>query len=301
MLTPREIIAEAWKITLTEKSLRRWGLFGSFFELLLDVKLWIYQVYFMYEFLAGNTNTGFFDVEILLYKMLPLWFFVTIIIAFIILFAIELIVPSLTAGAIIGLAAKSHNKQPTKGGMVLALYNFFPILALHEIFVLSGFSTMVTAASISFRYSDNLGPILVGVIVALWALSNFFKFFANFAEEAVVIDKLGIYGAGAKSVKLVISNLKHMVFLLMLMLIISIRIVLNAIALLVIPSIVVGIGLLLTSFVTPVVSYVIASIIGLILIFVASYFFAYLHVFKQTVWTITYIELKKERELDKVD
>ena len=177
MLTPREIIAEAWRITLTERSLRRWGFFGSFFELLLDVKLWIYQVYFMYEYLAGNTNTGFFDVEIMLYKMLPLWFFITIIVAFIVLFAIELVVPSLTAGAIIGLAAKSYNKQPLKGGFILALYNFFPILALHEIFVLSGFSTMVTAASVSFRYSDNLGPILVVVIVILWGLSNFFKFF----------------------------------------------------------------------------------------------------------------------------
>ena len=37
------------------------------------------------------------------------------------------------------------------------------------------------------------------------------------------------------------------------------------------------------------------------MIFGASYFFAYLHVFKQTVWTLTYIELSSRKEQDIID
>jgi hypothetical protein len=62
-----------------------------------------------------------------------------------------------------------------------------------------------------------------------------------------------------------------------------------------------GIGFLLLFFFSPVVSYSIAVTIGVVLVFVASYFFGYLHVFKETVWTITFLELKKHKELDVIE
>jgi hypothetical protein len=46
--------------------------------------------------------------------------------------------------------------------------------------------------------------------------------------------------------------------------------------------------------------FVLERFIGLVLTFVAAYFFTYLHVFKQAVWTIMYMELIKEKELDKI-
>ena len=59
-----------------------------------------------------------------------------------------------------------------------------------------------------------------------------------------------------------------------------------------------GIGLLLTKIFSPVLSYSIGSIIGLILVVAGSYFFAYVTVFRQTVWTITYLELSQLKDLD---
>ena len=59
-----------------------------------------------------------------------------------------------------------------------------------------------------------------------------------------------------------------------------------------------GVGLLLTKVFSPVLSYSIGSFIGLILVATGSYFFAYVTVFKQTVWTITYLELSQIKDLD---
>ena len=299
MLTPREIIAQAWTIATTEPQLKRWGFFGSFFEILLDVKLLIYQMYFLYGYLYGH-STGLFDIEIAMYEALPFWLFMTIIVLFGLLVFVELFIPSFTGGAIIGLAAKAHNKEPMHGGFIMALYNFFPILAVHEVFIFSGFSILVTSISVILRYGNGLEMPLIVVAVLVWIFSNIIKFFSSFTESGVVVEKLGVFEAGAKSVKLIFSYMPHVMFLTLLLIVISIRIIINTLIILLVPAAVIGSGLLLTYFVQPAVSYTIAGCIGLILTFVAAYFFTYLHIFKQAVWTIMYMELIQQKDLDKI-
>lgn len=299
MLTPREIIAQAWTIATTEPQLKRWGFFGSFFEILLDVKLLIYQMYFLYGYLYGHA-TGLFDIEIVLYNSLPFWLFLTIIIAFIALLIVELFVPSLSAGAIIGLTAKAHNKEKMNGGFIMALYNFFPILAVHELFIFSSLSIFITSISVILRYGSGLEYMLIGVASLVWIFSNILKFFSSFTESGIVVDKLGIFISGAKSVKLIFSYMPHVMFLTLLLLVITIRIVINTLIITIVPAAVIGTGLLLTYVLQPAISYTIAGFIGLLLTLVAAYFFAYLHVFKQAVWTIMYMEIIKEKELDKI-
>lgn len=299
MLTPREIIAQAWAITTTERSLKRWGFFGTFFEMLLDVKLLIYQVYFLQAYLAGKT-VGLFDDFFWMNEHLPLWLTITIVIAFFILVIVELFVPSFAAGAIIGLSAKAHNKEPVQGGFVLALYNFFPILAVHEVFVFSSLPILITAISVIFRYGGSFAGPMIVVAFVVWIVSNILKFFSSFVEPAVVVEKMGIFEAGAKSVKLIISFLPHVIFLMLLLLIITLRIVLNTLIITLVPAAIMGLGLLFTYVFSPMTSVIIATLIGLLLTLVAAYFFMYLHVFKHAVWTIMYMELMKEREADKI-
>lgn len=301
MLTPREIIAQAWTITTTERSLRRWGFFGTLFEILLDVKLLIYQAYFLYSYFRGEGGGGLFDIEIYLYENIPLWMFITFITLFGLLVFIEMFAPSLAAGAIIGLSAKAHAKQKTNGGFVLALYNFFPILAVHEVFIFTSLSIFVTAISIILRYGSGMETFLIVVAGIVWLVSNILKFFSTFVEPAIVVEKLGIFAGGAKSVKLIMSFIPHVAFLFLLLMVISVRIFINTLIILLVPTVVIGGGILLTYVVQPVISYTIASIVGLILTFVAAYFFTYLHIFKHAVWTIMYMELIKEKELDAIE
>ena len=299
-MTPRDIIAKAWAMTKKETQLRRWGFASALLETLLNIKLLIYQSWFFYLYVIKGETISFFAMEELFLDYMPASAAWTLIIIIFSMVAIELIFPHFAKGAIIGLAAKSHKKQEVKGGLVLALYNCMPIFIVHELFVLGGISTVITIASLMIRYGP-AGDFLLLPLALLgffWVFSNILQFFAAFAEEAIVIHKLGPFAAIAKSMKLIISHLGHVVFLLILLFVISLRIIINIVMILLVPGVVIGVGLLLAQFLSPVVSYTIGSIVGLALTVVASYFFAYITVFKQTVWTITYLELSQLKDLD---
>jgi len=287
-------------MTKKEKQLRRWGFSSALLETLLNIKLLIYQSWFFYLYVIRGETISFFAMEELFLKYMPATAAWTLIITIFTLVAIELVFPHFAKGAIIGLAAKSHTKQEVKGGLVLALYNFLPIIIVHELFVLGGISTVITIGSLMIRYGPGGDFLLLpmGMMAFFWILSNVLQFFSAFAEEAIVIHKLGPFAAIGKSMKLIISHLGHIVFLLILLLVISLRIIINIVMILIVPGIVIGIGVLLTQFLPTVLSYSVGTVVGLILVAIASYFFAYLTVFRQTVWTITYLELSSLKDLD---
>ena len=298
-MTPREIIAEAWAITRREKALRRWGFTSTFLETLLSLKLLLYQTYFAYEFFYVGEKAGFFDIEFRLYDQIPHALFWTFIGLFVLLVLIELVVPSFCTGVLIGLAAKSYRKEPVRGGMVLGLYNFAPMLVIHEMFLLGSLTNVVTCISVVVRYIDDpLRIPTIWMIFVFYLTSNFLQFFANFAPEAVVIRKMSVFDAVGKSFKLIVSYLSHVMFLILLLFVISLRILMNAAMVLVVPGVTIGVGLLLATFLPLAVSYSIAGVVAMALIVLASYFFSYIHVFKQTVWTIAYLELSDRKDLD---
>lgn len=300
-MTPREIIAAAWSLTSRERPLKRWGFFSSFFETLLNVKLVGYQFYFLHAYLVGE-EVGFFDDFIWLYDKVPRWAFFTITGAFLLLLLIEFIVPKLAKGAIIGLAAKAHKGEKLEGGFVLALYNFFPIFAIHEFLVLASWSLTTTLSSLILRYVESdLKFTMLSFVLFFFVLSNILKFFFSFAEPAVVIRRLGIFEAMGHSFKLIVSYIGQIMFLLMLLIIISLRVLINTMVVLILPVIIVGFLYLLLLVLSPIFSYLIASIVGFALIIAASMLFAYLHVFNEAVWTITYMELKKRKDLDHIE
>ena len=298
-MTPREIIAEAWAITTRTPQLRRWAFTSSLLETLLSLKLISYQMYFAYEFFFRGGEPGFFDVELMLLRVWPLWAFLTFVTGFILLVVIEFFFPHVCLGAIIGLGAKSYRKEEVKGGLVLGLYNFWSIFAIHEFLTLSGISTIITVSSLIIRYVG--GPFRtwsLSMVLFLFLFSMLLKFFFSFAEEAVVTQKISIFAAIGRSFKLIVSHLGHIVFLLLLLFVISLRILINAVMIILIPGIIIGLGILLALFLPPALSYTIAGIVGIGLVVAAAYLFGYILAFKQTVWTITYLELIKEKDLD---
>lgn len=300
-MTPREIIAEAWNITTTQPKIRRWAFTSTLFETMLNVKLLAYQTYFAYEFLYRGGEVGFFDIEIWIWKSLPPALSISILLFFVLLVVVEFFMPHLCLGAIIGLAAKKAKGEPVRGGAVLALYNFFSIFAIHEFLILSSIPTAITAISLIIRYIDD--PLKIPSIVAvilLFLFGTLQKFLFAFAEEAAVIEKHGIFEAIGRSFKLILSHLWQIMFLYLLLLVISLRIVINAVMVVLIPAIVLGFGFILTYIVSFQAAVIGATVLALILIAVASYFLGYIHAFKQTVWTLTYLEFMKEKDLDEI-
>src|SRR3989339_806844 len=300
-MKPRDIIAKAWAITKKERILRKWGFADALLHTLLNAKLFLFQAWLIYSYFILENPIGFFTIERTLLENLPLWLAISIITFFFALLFIEWLFPNLAKGAIIGLAAKSYRKEEVKGGLVLGIYNFFPLFALHEILFLSSVTTVITLCSLMLRYGAGAGPIGAILLVTAWLISNVFEFFWIFSEEAVVIKKTGIRGGSHQSFKLVISYLGHVVFLMLLLFVIILRIVANLFMVILIPGLVLGLGFLLATFLPPAVSYSITTVLGLIIIGFASYFFAYLEIFRQTVWTITYIELSALKDLDIIE
>jgi hypothetical protein len=203
----------------------------------------------------------------------------------------------------IGLGAKAYNKEKVDGGFVLALYNFFPLFVLKEVVVLSSVSLAITFTSVILRYggSPSMVTFLLSALWLLWLFSVTLKFLLCFSEEAIVIRKTGTFQAMGASFKLVISHLSKIVFLLVLLFVISMRIVINALMALLLPALVIGFAFLFSTFLSPTITAILTGIISLVLVALSSYLFAYLEVFKQTAWTITFLELGKLKEMDVID
>lgn len=302
-MTPRDIIAKAWDITRRERSIRSWGYVSSFFETMLHLKVLLYQVYFFWSFVMVGSSIGFFEIEEMLYRYLPVGAFATIVAIFLTMLVIEIFLPSLCLGAIIGLSAKSYRKEEVKGGLVLGLYNFFPLFVIKEALILSSFSMAITFTSIILRYGESRGLIifLLCALWFLWLFSMLLRFLLSFAEESVVIRKTGTFEAMGKSFKLVISHLGKIVFLIVLLFVISIRILINALMALLLPGLIIGFAFLFSLFLSATLTAILTAIIGFILIGLASYLFAYLEIFKQTAWTITFLELSALKEMDVIE
>lgn len=300
-MKPRDIIARSWALTKTEKTIRKWAFSHSILSTLFNAKLFFYQAWLAYSYFVLNDPIGFVTIEKMLWENLPPWLSITIFVLFGLLLLAEWLFPHMARGAIVGLGAKAYQKEEVKGGLVLAIYNFFPLFALHEVLVLSSFTTTITLCSLCLRYGGDVGMLAAIILGVLWFISNVLEFFWIFSEEAVVISKMGIREAIKQSFKLVISYLSHIVFLILLLFIIILRIVANLLMIILVPAIVLGFGWFLSTLLPAAISYTISTIVGLTIIGFASYLFAYLEVFRQTVWTITYIELSKMRDLDVIE
>lgn len=299
-MNPRDVIAKAWAITKKEKQLRSWGYSSALLETLLNTKLLIYQVWFLVTYYQGNPIGFFADVE-WLSERVSTGALVSIVGSFLLLIFIEWIFPHMASGAIIGLGAKSYKKEEVKGGLVLALYNFFPIFAVREMFFLGHLPTVITLSSILLRYAAPMAPFGIILLVIFFLFTNIFRFFLIFGEEAVVIRKKGIGDALKHSFKLVVSYLGQVVFLLIVGFVISLRIFLNVVMIFLIPGVIIGVGFLFTLFLDPLIAYGIGAILGLIILGFAAYLFAYIEVFRQNIWTITYLELSKLKALDIIE
>ena len=305
-MTPRELIAEAWHITTEHKrKLLPWGAADAFILMIAAMSFMSYQMYVLGTFFRTGEIVSWRTVITNIAEFLdnsPT--LIGILIAFTVIYGILwVLIPRLATGALIGLAAKIHCGDKPKGSLVLAVFNFVHLLELSAALVLIEGKTLFSFWSLLIRYMGAADAIFStsAVLIIIWCVSFVFHFLFMFSEEAIVIRKMGVFRSIGHSFKLVISYLSKVVLIGILLLVIILRIIINAVIIFLIPSIVMGLGLLLARFIPHLVSFGISGSIGLVGMLFASYFLGYVTVFKHTVWTITYIELSKLKELDIIE
>jgi Cu/Ag efflux pump CusA len=112
-----------------------------------------------------------------------------------------------------------------------------------------------------------------------------------------VIDDKGVFESMKKSGKLVIMHWKHTFLITVLMILIGIRIIIQAVLVFLIPAIVVLITGYIATITIPVTGVIIGGIAGFIALIVAAYLNGIVDIFSYTVWTHTFLEISSEKEV----
>lgn len=298
----REIIKEALEFTQNNKRMIFWY---SFFPALLATLSGI--IYLTYQFFAfkssalfENWQSGFWSTVLTIVwpiirnnfsGTLPLLIIAGIIVI------LYFLIPSFCEGAIIQLIARKKNGHPVRSrhGIRYGLLSFLPLLEYS--LLIRTFSLAAILGEASFIVL-NLGidalNALMPVLIILAIVGIILTVLFTYTEFFIVIDGRKVFEAIVKSCTLVVTHLESTLLLSILMLIISIRILVQIIFVLLIPIIIIASLYLFTSSAFPLIGFIVAGIASLILLYIASYLGGIIHVFAATVWTFTFLELTNE-------
>lgn len=97
-----------------------------------------------------------------------------------------------------------------------------------------------------------------------------------------------------RSAKLVIASFSHTFLIALLMIIIGIRVIINILAVLLVPALMFFAAGFIATVTFAKIGIVIGALVSIAGLLAASYFSGVLHVFATTVWTFTFLELMNE-------
>jgi hypothetical protein len=225
---------------------------------------------------------------------------VPLIVFIVIVVVLWLLVPSICEGSIIQLIARKKNGHDvkTRDGMRYGFMSFLPIFEYS--WVIRSFS-IVSVLGLMSSILRNFGwepfytflPVVILFIIACVIVTLLF----TYSEFFIVIDDRKVFDSIAKSCVLVMSHLEETLLLSILMLIISIRILIQILFVILIPAIIMGSIYLFAATTFAYVGIIVGGVLGLALLYIASYLSGTIHVFAASVWTFTFLKLTAEQEV----
>lgn len=216
-----------------------------------------------------------------------------------IILVLYLLLPTLCQGGLIQLIARKWRGKDVNisDGISLGLLVFLPLLEYH--LLIKGFSiiSLFTEAAFVLR---NLGPGALQTLLPVFSVAALIGFLLTllftYSEFFIVLHKKPVLRSMGRSAKLVLISWRHTFLIGILMLIIGLRIFINIIAVLLVPSLLFfSAGFLATITLTK-IGIAIGVLVSGIGLFVASYFTGILQLFATSVWTFTFIALTHEKQ-----
>jgi len=301
----RKIIADSWHFTQNNKRLIYWfGIFPSILTTTVGVGYLAYQFFaFKKSYLFDDSKTSFLsDVTKFGWDFISSHASLTVplVIFAIIVFILWFFVPTITMAAAMQAIARAKNGQKSGVGTGLkyGIMVFLPLLELHTL--VKTFSPMSILTEMGFVLR-NLGPaifkMLLPVFLIIFVLGLIFLLLFTFADLYIIIDDKKVLDSIKKSVKLVILNWQHTVLISILMLIIGIRIIIQAFLVFLIPAIIILLGGYLATLTLGVAVYIVAGVIAVAALALAIYLGGVVDIFSYTVWTFAFLELTSEKEV----
>lgn len=301
----REVIAEAWAYTQTNKRLIIWfGFIPSILTTTVGIGYIAYQFFALKEsYLFNESDHSFFsDVISYMWSFVQTHISLTVpIVIFAAIFAVlYLLFPTLAKASAIQMIARNRNGQKASVGTGLkyGVMSFLQLFEYHLLIKTFAFFSILIEMSFVLR---NLGPaifkLLLPVFILFILVSLLLTLLFTYSDFYIVIDGDGVFDSMKKSGKLVITNWKHTFLITILMILIGIRIVIQAIMVFLIPMLIVLISGYVATITLPVTGIIIGGIVGLIALFIAAYLNGIVDIFSYTVWTFTFLDLTSQEEI----
>ncbi len=305
----KKLIADSWRFTQENKSLIYWfGFLPSVLSTTIGIGYLGYQFFaFKKSFLFDVSETSFFH-DVMEYG----WSFVSehatltvpLVVVGIILAILWLLVPTLTKAASFQAIARSKNGQKSGVGIGLkyGLMAFLPLFEFHLLVKTFSPMSMVTEASFVVR---NLGmgifSIMAPVFIVIFCISLVLVLLFTYADLYIVIDGEGVISSMKKSAKLVILNWQHTILITILMLIIGVRIIIQALLIFLVPAVALLTAGYIATLALEITALIIAGAIGVLGLVLAAYLGGVVDIFAYTVWTYTFLELTSQDEISARD
>jgi len=301
----KQIISDSWRFTQNNKKLIYWfGFPPSLITTTVGIGYIAYQIFaFKSSDLFDNAEHSF-SYDVLKYA----WAFmqanaswsVPLVITAVTLLILYFLMPTLFKAAAIQAIARSKNGQKSGVGIGLkyGLMAFLPLLEYHLLTKTFSWVSMLTESSFVIR---NLGmglfQMLVPVFIVIFILSLFLTLLFTFSDLYIVIDDEGVLSSMRKSAKLVIMNWQHTLLIAILMMIIGVRIIVQALIILLIPAIGLFVAGYLTTIAIGTPLLVVFAGLGVLGILIGAYLNGVVDIFAYAVWTFTFLELTAEKEV----
>lgn len=267
-----------------------------------------YQFFaFKKSYLFDDAEDSFFhDVVFFIWDFIKTNVSLTVpLIVFAIFFAIfYFLLPTIAKASAIQAIARRKNGQKAGVGIGLrhGIMSFLSLFEYHLLIKTFAFFSILFEMSFVLR---NLGPVIfkmfMPVFIILLVISFILTLIFTYTDFFIVIDDNGVFESMKKSSKLVIMNWRHTVLVTILMILIGIRVVIQAVLVFLIPALIVLITGYITTIALPVTSVIIGGSVGLVVLILAAYLNGVVDIFSYTVWTHTFLELSSEKEVSARD
>lgn len=297
----REIVAEAWHITIGHRDQLFWlGIIPAFFSILVTGVSVYYQVqafrhsplfsdrrehYFfdlvqtMWNFLNQSTLVMSFSLAILVI-VLAGWFFV----------------PMICKAAITHLVGQAWRGEKLEKGLSTAFSNFFPIFEITALKRGLTPLTFFTEWSFITRNLNQSTRFITPIILFFMAIGMVVMFLFLFTTQAIILREERFSGAIVASFRAVADNLFRTFRVLMLFLLVELRVIINVVIVLLLPIILAGLTGIFAGLMNHTVGVIITLCLLLTLVLIAAYLTGVLFVFSEAMWTVAFLEFQAEKQ-----
>lgn len=300
----KAVIKDAWILAKEDRRLFWWWAFvPSIITIIYGVGAFLYQVLAMrYAPVLGTSDKSFMSML----GELAMQFLNTntsIGIVFIVITAVFILIyltyPTFCQASLIQLIARIRNKQEVNmvDGITYGALGFLKLFEYHLVIKFFSFINLIVWAMFILRNFGMDAFTFFIIPLSFFAIIVFIvMLFLTYADFYIVIDDMGVIKSIGRSMRLVVRQWRHTLLILILMMIISLRIILNIVLVLLVPTLIFMAFGAMAALTLAKIGMVIGAVVGLAALFFAAYLTGVLEVFANAVWVFSFLELTEAGE-----